>query len=117
MKKYLFILRKPAYSGSYVQETLDVILTTAAFDQTVCLMFLDDAVFHLKVGQKPPAQIKNTGAMFKVLELYDVDTLYVEAESLSERGLCANDLFLPVRVITRQAVSQIAAQFDIIYPG
>ncbi|MCF7986249.1 MAG: sulfurtransferase complex subunit TusC [Methylovulum sp.] len=117
MKKYLFILRKPAYSGSYVQETLDVILTTAAFDQTVCLMFLDDAVFHLKAGQTPPVQIKNTEAMFKVLELYGAETLYVEAESLSERGLSADDLFLPVHVITRQVVSQIAAQFDIIYAG
>lgn len=117
MKNYLFILRKPAYSGIYVQETLDVILTTAAFDQSVCLMFLDDAVFHLKAGQSPPLQTKDTGAMFKVLTLYGIDTLYVEAESLTERGLSANDLFLPVCVIARQSVSQMMAQFDIIYAG
>jgi tRNA 2-thiouridine synthesizing protein C len=53
MKSYLFVLRKPAHSGVQVQEMLDIILTTAAFDQPVSILLLDDGVFHLKNGQHP----------------------------------------------------------------
>ena len=51
MKTFLFVLRKPSYSGLYVQEMLDIILTTAAFEQNVTILLLDDAVFHLKNHQ------------------------------------------------------------------
>jgi len=53
VKSYLFILRKPAHSGAHVQEMLDIILTTAAFDQKVSILLIDDAVFQLKKGQHP----------------------------------------------------------------
>ena len=53
MKSYLFVLQKPAHSGAYAQEMLDIILTTAAFDQAVSILLLDDGVFQLKKGEHP----------------------------------------------------------------
>jgi sulfur relay (sulfurtransferase) DsrF/TusC family protein len=50
--KFLFVMQTPAYSGTKVQEVLDVVLITAAFDQKVSLLLLDDAVFHLKNKQQ-----------------------------------------------------------------
>lgn len=118
MKSYLFVLRKPLHSGACVQEMLDIILTVAAFDQPVSLLLLDDAVFHLKQGQQPAGVgMRDTAAMFKVLELYDVKAVYIEAESLHERGLAVQDLFLPVRPVGRAGIAALIATFDVVFAG
>ena len=97
MKKYLFVLRDAPHNGSHVQEMLDVILITAAFDQSVSLLLLDDAVFQLKNNQQAEKYTyKDTAAIFKALEIYDVHDIYTEIESLQERGLKPVDLLLPV---------------------
>ena len=118
MKSYLFVLRKPAHSGAYVQEMLDSILTTAAFDQKVSILFLDDGVFQLKSGQHPEkAGMKDTAAIFNSLEIYDVEDLYAEVESLQERGLKPGNLCLPFQVYYRKDIAVLMKRFDVVYPG
>lgn len=100
-----------------MQETLDQILTTAAFDQSVSILFLDDGVFQLKAGQNPDAMVlKNTAAMYLALDIYDVKNLYVEAESLSDRGLTEDQLILPARIIGRERVNELIRQHDVVIP-
>ena len=116
MKSYLFVLRKPAHSGSYVQELLDIIMTTAAFDQHVTMLLLDDAVFHLKIGQSPQkVAMKDTAAIYKALELYDVTEIYTEEDSLIERGLLLSDLCLPIKSINRTRIASFMKRFDVVF--
>jgi tRNA 2-thiouridine synthesizing protein C len=118
MKSYLFVLRKPAHSGAYVQEMLDTILTTAAFDQKVSILLLDDGVFQLKNGQHPENfGMKDTAAIFNALEIYDVNDIYTEEESLQERGLKICDLCLPVQALYRKDIAGLMKQFDVIFAG
>lgn len=118
MKRYLFVLRHPIHNGAIAQEMLDIILTTAAFDQTVSLLLLDDAIFQLKTQQYPDIlSMKDTAALFNALELYGINTIYVETESLQERGLSTEDLILPVSLIARHTIVDLMLQFDIIFPG
>ncbi len=117
MKRYLFMLRKPPHSGSYVQEMLDIILTTAAFDQPVAIVLLDDGVFQLKINQRPAAGMKDTAAIFSALELYDVTAIYAEAESLQERGLILADLCLPVQGVGRKELGTLMHQYDVVFSG
>lgn len=118
MKKILFVLRKPAHSGALLQEMLDIILTMAAFDQPVSVLLLDDGVFQLKNSQHPESLgMKDTAAVFKALELYDVKDIYIEAESLLERGLPQNQLCLPVRILSRKAIAGLMKQFDVVFAG
>lgn len=115
MKKFLFILRKPPHCGAQVQETLDIILTAAAFDQPVSILLLDDAVFQLKMEQNPQnARLKDTAAIYKALEIYDVTAIYTEAESLQERGLKPGDLLLPVQEFYRKDIAALMKQFDVL---
>ncbi len=115
MKSYLFILNKPPHSGIYIQESLDIILTTAAFEQAVSLLFLDDGVFNLKKRQNPNASgLKDTAAIFAALALYDVNALYIEAESLQERGLSQDALCLPTQPIGRNQLSHFMGQFSVL---
>ncbi len=116
MQRFLFIMRKAPHQGTQLQEILDVILTTAAFDQAVSLLFLDDGVFQLKQQQQPVASgLKDTLAIIHALELYGVNDYYVEVESLIERGLHITDLALPVTPLHRQDVAQLSKQFEQVY--
>jgi tRNA 2-thiouridine synthesizing protein C len=118
MKSYLFVLRKPAHSGALVQEMLDIILTTAAFDQNVSILLLDDGVFQLKNGQHPEnSGMKDTVAIFKALEIYEVNDIYAEAESLQERGLKPADLCLPVQAFYRKDIAGLMKRFDAVFAG
>lgn len=118
MKRYLFVLRKPAHSGAYLQEMLDIILITAAFDQSVSILWLDDAVFQLKNNQQPDVSgMKDTAAMLQSLSIYDVTELYTETESLQERGLMTNGLCLPVQTLSRQQIGEFMQGFDIVFAG
>ena len=118
MKSYLFVLRKPSHSGAYVQEMLDIILTTAAFDQQVSILLLDDGVFQLKNGQHPEnVGMKDTAAIYNALEIYDVTDIYTEVESLHERGLKPDDLCLPVQEFYRKNIAGLMKRFDIVFAG
>ena len=118
MKSYLFVLRKPSHSGAYVQEMLDIILTTAAFDQKVSILLLDDGVFQLKKGQHPEnVGMKDTSAIFNALEIYDVNDVYTEVESLQERGLKPKDLSLTVQEFYRKDIAGLMKRFDVVFAG
>ena len=118
MKSYLFVLRKPAHSGAYVQEMLDTILTTAAFDQKVSILLLDDGVFQLKNGQHPEiVGMKDTAAIFNAMEIYDVNDIYTEVESMQERGLKPGDLCLPVQEFYRKDIAALMKRFDVLFAG
>ena len=92
-KKLLYVNRKAPFGTIYAQEALEVVLIGAAFDQDVSLAFLDDGVFQLTKGQDTSIiGIKNFSPAFRALGDYDVKRLYVEKESLNERGLTEADL-------------------------
>lgn len=112
------MMRTLPHQGVQLQEKLDIILTAAAFDQHVSLLFLDDGVFQLKKGQQPEKQqLKDTASIFNALEMYDVNDLYIEAESLQQRGLTQADLTLPMKEIGCQEVGRLFKRFDVVISG
>ncbi len=115
LKKILFIINRPPFIGVDLQETLDLVLTTAVFDQQVTLLFIDQGVLSLKSGQKPvDKQLKDTAAIFKALEIYQVEDLYVEIESLQEAGLKTTELLLPVLEIRRHEIVTLLKENDLV---
>jgi tRNA 2-thiouridine synthesizing protein C len=93
VKKFLYVNRKAPYGTIFAQEALEVVLIGAAFDQDVSLAFLDDGVFQLTKGQDTKESgLKNFSPTFRALGDYEVTKLYVEQESLDERGLTLDDL-------------------------
>lgn len=116
MKKFLFVMREAPHQGVKLQELLDVVLITAAFDQSVSLLFLDNGVFQLKKNQQPAsAGLKDTLAILSALELYEINELVVEVESMQQRGLQMADLALPVISILREELAAYFEQFDVVY--
>ena len=93
VKKFMYLNRKAPYGTVYALESLEVVLIGAAFDQDVSLAFIGDGVYQLTKGQNTEALgQKNFSTVYGALGDYDVNKIYVEKESLEERGLTLDDL-------------------------
>ena len=115
VKKFMFVNRKAPYGTIYALESLEVVLISAAFDQDVSLMFLDDGVYQLAKGQKTDGiEVKNFSPTYRALEMYDVEKLYVSKESLAERGMTEDDLLVPVEVLDATQVGELMDEQDVI---
>ena len=92
-KKFLYLNRKAPYGTIYALESLEVVLIGAAFEQDVSLAFIDDGVFQLMEGQNASGiGMKTFAKTYRALGDFEVRKLYVERESLKERGLTEADL-------------------------
>jgi len=129
VKKFLYVNRKAPYGTIYALEALEVVLIGAAFDQDVSLAFLDDGVFQLAKGQNTKGVgVKNFSPTFRALGDYDVTKLYVEKESLDERGLTLEDLLEvtyededddyaekpSIRLVSRAEMADLMADQDVV---
>lgn len=92
-KKFLYLNRRAPYGTIYAWESLEVVLIGAAFEQDVSLAFVDDGVYQIAKGQDASdAGMKTFSATYSALGDFEVTKLYVEKESLEERGLTIDDL-------------------------
>jgi len=115
VKKFAFVNRKAPYGTIYALESLEVVLISAAFDQDVSLLFLDDGVYQLKKGQATKAiDVKNFSPTYRALEGYDIEKLYVERESLEARGLTEDDLVVPVELVSAAEMAAIMEDQDVV---
>ncbi len=115
VKRFLYVNRKAPYGTIYALESLEVVLIGAAFEQDVSLAFVGDGVWQLAKGQDTKAlAVKNFSPTFRALEDYDVTKLYVERESLEARGLGAEDLVVPVEVVSAERMAQIMEAQDVV---
>ena len=129
IKKFMYVNRRAPYGTVYSVEGLEVALIGAAFEQDVCMAFIDDGVYQLKQGQDTAATgIKNFSPAYRALGDYDVTRLYVERESLEARGLTEDDL-MPltwedededwaekpsIRIVNREQLSDLIAEQDVV---
>ena len=92
-KKFMYMNTKAPYGTIYALESLEVVLIGAAFEQDVSLAFIGDGVYQLTKGQNTDGiGMKNFSPTYTALGDYDVNKIYVEKESLEERGLSLDDL-------------------------
>ena len=93
IKKFMYMNRKAPYGTIYAWESLEVVLIAAAFDQDISLVFADDGVYQLMKDQNTEeVGMKNFSKTYSALGDYDIKKIYIEQESLEERGLSLEDL-------------------------
>ena len=114
-KKFMFVNRTAPYGTVYALESLEVVLISAAFDQDVSLVFVEDGVFQLKKGQQTKGiETKNFSPTYRALEGYDVEKLYVERESMAARGLAEDDLIVDVTVVPSSELGKLMEEQDVV---
>lgn len=130
IKKFMYVNRRAPYGTIYAWESLEVVLIGAAFDQDVSLAFIDDGVYQLVKGQDTAeVEMKNFSPTYQALGDYDVTKLFVEKESLEERGLTLEDL-MPltyededddwaekdsIRLVSRAELADIMDEQDVFF--
>ena len=130
IKKLMYVNRRAPYGTIYAWESLEVVLIGAAFDQDVSLAFVDDGVYQLTKGQNTDgAGMKNFSATYSALGDYEVTKIYVEKESLEERGLTLDDLQHlvwedededwaekdSIRLVSRAELADVMSEQDVMF--
>ena len=130
VKKFLYVNRKAPYGTIYAWESLEVVLIGAAFDQDVALAFIDDGVYQLVKGQDTKEiGMKNFSPTYSALGDYDIKKVYIEKESLEERGLTLDDLQHlvwedededyaekdSIRLVSRAELADVLAGQDVLF--
>ena len=130
VKKFMYVNRKAPYGTIYAWESLEVVLIGAAFEQDVSLAFIDDGVYQLAKGQSTAGiGMKNFSATYAALGDYEVNKIYVEKESMEERGLTLDDLQHltwedededwaekdSIRLVSRAEMADILAGQDVLF--
>jgi tRNA 2-thiouridine synthesizing protein C len=126
----MYINRRAPYGTVYPLEGLEVVLIGAAFEQEVCMVFISDGVFQLILCQDTiDSGMKNFSPTYRALGDYEVTRLYVERESLEERGLTEADL-MPltwededddwaekpsIHIVSRTQLSDLLEEQDVVF--
>jgi len=129
-KKLMYVNRRAPYGTIYAWESLEVVLIGAAFDQDVSLAFMDDGVYQLTKGQSTEGSgMKNFSPTYSALGDYEVTKIYVEKESMQERGLTLEDLQHlvwededddwaerdSIRLVSRDELAKVMAEQDVLF--
>ncbi len=130
IKKFMYMNRKSPYGTIYALESLEVVLIAAAFDQDVSLVFADDGVYQLMKGQNTEEiGMKNFSPTYSALGDYDIKKIYIEKESLEERGLSLDDLQDlkyededddwaekdSIHLVSREELAEVIDQQDVVF--
>ena len=94
---------------------MDAALAAAVFEQQVNFLFMDDGVFQLIQNQNAEfISSKTIGRAAETLELYGIEQVLVDAASLQERHIAADDLSIPVKILKAKEVRQLTTNSDVV---
>ncbi|WP_294613301.1 sulfurtransferase complex subunit TusC [uncultured Gilliamella sp.] len=115
MKKVAVIIATPPHGNAKGREALDIALSLSGINH-VSVFFMADGVFHLLLNQYPEQILmRDYIATFNMLELYDIEDVYVCESSLSARSLSQVKLNIANKVIATQTLNQLLAKQDVIF--
>lgn len=129
LKSFAYINRKAPYGTVYALEVLETVLISAAFEQNVSVIFIDDGVYQIKKGQDTKALgMKNFLPTYGVIEMEKEDAeedddieytwrIIVEKESMEARGLTEDDFQVDVEVLPAAELADVIETHDVIIGG
>ena len=73
-------------------------------------------MFQLKKDQDTSEiYTKNFSKIYSALEMYDVEKLFVEKESLEIRGLTQDDLSVDVKIIDSSEMKKLMSDSEVVF--
>jgi tRNA 2-thiouridine synthesizing protein C len=115
VKRFLFIVRQGPSAEPRIGEALDMLMTIAAFDQPVTLLFVDEGVLHVAAAAAEASEMDvPTRAILRALPLYDINEILVGLESLAARGFSERDLVGLASVQCEARIPSLIADHDVV---
>ncbi|MGC8554044.1 MAG: sulfurtransferase complex subunit TusC [Candidatus Acidulodesulfobacterium sp.] len=116
--KVMFVCRTAPYGTIYEQEAIEAMVMFGAYEQDISVTFTGDGVFSLKKGQDTSLLGKKNFSMTYpiLIDDFEISHIYVEKESLEERGMTEDDLATEVEIIDRSGLKQKMAEMKALLP-
>jgi tRNA 2-thiouridine synthesizing protein C len=114
LKHVLFLIRTAPYGSAAIPESVRSCLGFGTMPLQVSYLLMDDAAWAVAPSQDPSG-IGGANALQLIQNLADLDVaLFVEAEALQERGLTVEGLEPGFEPLSRDAISDLIAQADVV---
>lgn len=107
MNQLTYLFRRAPHGHAAGREGIDALLASSAYCEDISVIFIGDGVYQLLLGQDPSAILsKDYAPMLKLFDLYDIEQVYVCADSLAQRGLAQADLVLDAQPLSVEQIKE-----------
>ncbi|MEZ8063362.1 MULTISPECIES: sulfurtransferase complex subunit TusC [Vibrio] len=111
MRKLAFIFNSFPHSTAAGREGLDALLAASAYSEDISVFFVGDGVTQLLKAQQPDEVLsRDYISAFKLMDLYDIEQVYVCQRSLCQFGLSTDNLLIDVTAVEADELTQKLAQ-------
>ena len=111
-----FISRAAPYGQNKANLCLDMALASAVFEQDVNYIFFGDGVYQILKGQDGSAiESKTLGNALETLELYGIEKIYADSQSLQEREISESELLSGMQIVNSESIAQIIESSDAVF--
>ena len=116
MKRVAFVFRSAPHGSNAGREGLDALLATSALSDDPGVFFIGDGVLQLLPDQQPERVLaRNHIATFRVLPLYDIESCFLCAASVRERGLPLDNAWvIDVEMLEPDALGEKLKHYDVV---
>ncbi|SBT81888.1 Protein TusC [secondary endosymbiont of Trabutina mannipara] len=118
MKSIAFIFTNGPYGNTSSSEGLDLLLAISSLSKSnkIGVFFISDGVLLL-LSKQQPAKIlaKNFTVKFSILSIYDINQIYMCADSAMERGLNSNiEYILDFEFLSAKYLRHYLSKYNVI---
>lgn len=115
MKNIAIVISNAPHGNAKGREALDIALAMSDINH-ISVFFIDDGVFHLLPNQFPEQVLmRDYIATLSMLELYDINDIYVCQTSLQARNLPSTSFNLAIKKIEAQPLNLLLSSQDSIF--
>lgn len=113
MSKLGFIFRSHPHSSSKGREGLDALLAASAYSEDISVFFVGEGVTQLIAEQNTQAiYSRDYSPTYKLMELYDIEAVYLCADSVAENGLKGIKLLVDAEPLSKQDLADKLSACD-----
>ncbi|WP_046224635.1 sulfurtransferase complex subunit TusC [Vibrio sp. ECSMB14106] len=111
MRKLAFVFNSFPHSTAAGREGLDALLAASAYSEDISVFFVGDGVTQLLRTQQPDEVLsRDYISAFKLMDLYDIEQVYVCQRSLCQFGLSTDNLLIDVTAVEADELTQKLTQ-------
>ncbi|MFA0054038.1 sulfurtransferase complex subunit TusC [Vibrio echinoideorum] len=107
MTKLAFIFNSFPHTTVAGREGLDALLAASAYSEDITVFFVGNGVTQLLKAQLPNETLsRDYISAFKLMDLYDIEQVYVCQRSLNQFGLSTDNLLIDVTALETDELTQ-----------
>jgi tRNA 2-thiouridine synthesizing protein C len=107
LRKLAFIFNSFPHTTAAGREGLDALLAASAYSEDITVFFVGNGVTQLLKAQQPNETLsRDYISAFKLMDLYDIEQVYVCQRSLNQFGLSTDNLLIDVTALETDELTQ-----------